>query len=133
MAKVLIVEDDELNRRMYQQIFTLKGHDVETASDGEEGLEKAKSTNPTLILLDIMMPRLNGLDMLREAKKVPGIANIPVVVLTNLVGATDAEQSLHAGAVKYVNKSDYKPKEVVDIVEGILSGYVRNEVPGTQG
>lgn len=126
MAKILIIEDDELNRRMYQQIFRLNGHDVEVAANGEEGLEKMQAAKPTLVVLDIMMPKLNGLDMLKQAKTIPDIAKIPVIVLTNLVGATDVEHSLRAGAVKYVNKSDYKPKEVADMVEDLLSSYTRS-------
>lgn len=120
MAKILFIEDDELNRRMYQKIFNFRGHDVDVAADGEEGLERARATRPTLILLDIMMPRLNGLDMLRQLKAVPELKDIPVVILTNLVGAADAEAAFAAGAVKYIGKSDYKPKEVAEIVEKIL-------------
>lgn len=127
MAKILFIEDDELNRRMYQKIFNFRGHDVDVAADGEEGLERARATRPTLILLDIMMPRLNGLDMLRQLKAVPELKDIPVVILTNLVGAADAEAAFAAGAVKYIGKSDYKPKEVAEIVEKILEDGVHHK------
>ncbi len=129
MIKVLIIEDDELIRRMYQQIFTFKGYDVVLAANGEEGLEQARLTKPTLILLDIMMPKMNGLDMLRQLKALPELEKTPVVILTNLMGAADAEAALSAGAIKYIGKSDYKPKEVVDIVENLLAGYTRDTVP----
>jgi CheY-like chemotaxis protein len=129
MAKILIIEDDELIRRMYQQIFSFRGHEVTVAANGEEGIEQARTQKPTLILLDIMMPKLNGLDMLKQIKAMPELAKIPVIVLTNLMGAADAEAALSAGAVKYIIKSDYVPKEVEEVVEGILAGYTRNDIP----
>ena len=121
MTKVLIIEDDELILRMYQQIFRLKGYEVIVAMNGEEGLEQAQATKPDLIVLDIMMPKLNGLDMLKKLKTMPEIADIPVVILTNLMGAADAEEAMRAGAIKYIGKSDYKPKEVVDIINKLVA------------
>ena len=129
MARVLIIEDDELIRRMYQKILSFRGHDVSTAANGEEGIEQARTYKPTLILLDIMMPKLNGLDMLKQLKALPELEHIPVIILTNLMGTADAEAALSAGAIKYIVKSDYTPKEVIDMVEGILAGYTRNEIP----
>lgn len=132
-VKVLIIEDDELMLRMYQKIFIAEGYEVETAANGEEGLEKARETHPTLIMLDIMMPKLNGLDMLRQLKSIPDIERVPVVILSNLSGTADIEAALQAGAVRYICKSDYKPKEVFDIVQGILAGYTRNDIPKVSG
>src|SRR3972149_1477320 len=129
MAKILIVEDDALIIRLYQKVFTSQGYEVETAINGEEGLAKARSVKPDLILLDIMMPKLNGLEMLRQLKAIPDVEKIPVVVLTNLSGDADAETALKEGAVKYIVKSDYKPKEIFNIVDGIMAGYTRGEVP----
>lgn len=129
MAKILIVEDDPLMSRMYQKIFTFEGHQVEMAGDGEEGLNKAKSVKPTIMLLDIMMPKMNGLQVLEKLKADPEIKSIPIVMLTNLAGQQDAETALTKGAVKYIVKSEYEPKQVVSLVEEILAGYTRNEVP----
>lgn len=122
MAKLLIIEDDELIQRMYKQVFEMRGHQVSIANNGEEGLEQAKAVKPTLILLDIMMPRMNGLDMLKRIKALPGLAHIPIMILTNLMGAADAQTALTNGALKYVIKSDYTPQEVGDIVENLLAG-----------
>jgi len=130
MAKIVIIEDDALISRMYQKIFLSKGHQVEVAVNGEEGMEKITTLKPNLILLDIMMPKVNGLELLKKIKSTPDIARVPVVVLSNLSGTTDIETALAEGAVKYIVKSDYKPKEVYDIVSGILAGYTRNEIPG---
>lgn len=129
MAKILIVEDDPLMSRMYQKIFTFEGYEVEMAGDGEAGLEKARTVKPTLILLDIMMPKLNGLQVLDKLKADPETKTIPVVMLTNLAGQQDAETALEKGAVKYIIKSEYEPKQVANMVKEILAGYTRSEVP----
>jgi CheY-like chemotaxis protein len=131
MTKVLIVEDDPLMSRMYQKIFTFEQYEVELAGDGEEGLEKARLVKPTLILLDVMMPKMNGLEVLDKLKADPETKTIPVVMLTNLAGEQDAETALAKGAIKYIIKSEYEPKQVTDMVKEILAGYTRNDVPGS--
>jgi CheY-like chemotaxis protein len=132
MAKILVVEDDPLMSRMYQKIFTFEGYEVEMAGDGEEGLEKVRSSKPTLVLMDIMMPKMNGLQALEKLKADPETKSIPVVMLTNLAGQQDAETALTKGAIKYIIKSEYEPKQVVNMVKEILAGYTRNEVPTTK-
>lgn len=130
MPKVLLlVEDDPLMLRMYEKIFKFEGYDVDTAKDGEEGLEKAKTQKPVLILLDIMMPKMNGLEMLEKLKKDPDTKAIPVIVLTNLAGSHDAERAMELGAVRYIVKSEHEPKEIVDIVKQIVAGYTREDIP----
>ena len=129
MIKVLIIEDDPLMSRMYQKIFTFEKYEVEVAADGEEGLVKVTSFGPTIILLDVMMPKLNGLQVLEKLKADPATKNIPVVMLTNLAGQQDAETALSKGAVKYIVKSEHEPKEIADMVEEIIAGYTRNDVP----
>lgn len=131
MAKVLIIEDDPLMSRMYQKIFTFEGFEVEVAGDGLEGLEKVRIVKPTLVLLDVMMPKMNGLDVLKKLKADPETKATPVVMLTNLAGQQDAETALTLGAVKYIVKSEYEPKQVANMVKEILAGYTRNEVPTT--
>lgn len=130
--KVLITEDDPLMSRMYQKIFTFEGYEVIMAGNGEEGLEKAKQEKPTIILLDVMMPKMNGLEMLEKLKLDPASKSIPVIMLTNLAGEKDAEFALSKGAVKYIVKSEYEPKQVVDMVKEILAGYTRDSIPETK-
>lgn len=130
MAKVLlIVEDDPLMSRMYQKIFTFEKYEVEVAHDGEEGLEKARKKSPTVILLDIMMPKMNGLEVLEQLKKDPDTKKIPVIILTNLAGEKDAEKAMMMGAVKYIVKSEHEPKEVVKMVKEIVLAHSRDDVP----
>jgi CheY-like chemotaxis protein len=129
MAKVLIIEDDPLMSRMYQKIFTFEKYEVEMAGDGEEGLAKAGTANPTIILCDVMMPKMNGMQVLEKLKANPATKGIPVIMLTNLAGQQDAEAALSKGAVKYIVKSEHDPKEVADLVKEIIAGYTRNEIP----
>ena len=130
MARILIVEDDALIRRLYEQAFNADGYEVVTAANGEQGLSAVKSGAPTLILLDIMMPKVNGLELLEKIKADPKYQKIPVIMLTNMSGQEDAKTALKMGAVKYIVKGEHKPKEIVDMVKEILSGYIHN-VPKT--
>jgi CheY-like chemotaxis protein len=133
MAKILIVEDDSLMSRMYQKIFTFEKYEVEMAANGQEGYDKAKTVQPTLIMLDVMMPVMNGLEVLDKLKSDPTTKAIPVIMLTNLAGQQDAETALAKGAVKYIIKSEHDPKQVADLVKEVLSGYTRNAVPQAAG
>ena len=127
--KILITEDDPLLVKMYADAFRNFGYDVETAFDGEDGLKKLKAMEPkpTVILSDVMMPKMNGLDMLKKIKEDPGLKHIPVVMLTNLGGEDDAKRGLELGAVTYLVKSEYTPKEIVEKMKEIIAGYSRNK------
>jgi CheY-like chemotaxis protein len=129
MAPILIVEDDPLIARMYQKIFTLEKYQVETACDGEVALEQVRKQKPALILLDVMMPKLNGLQVLEKLKSDPDTRDIPVIMLTNLASDKDAETALLKGAVKYIVKSQHDPKQVVDMVKEILVATTRDQIP----
>ncbi len=131
MVKILLVEDDPLMLRMYEEIFKFEKYEIFTAADGQTGLDKAREMKPTIILLDIMMPKMNGLEVLGKLKQDPETQKIPVVMLTNLAGTQDAQTALKMGAVKYIVKSEYDPKQVTDMVKEITSGYTRNDVPQT--
>jgi CheY-like chemotaxis protein len=131
-TKVLLIEDDQLIQRMYAKIFAFEKFEVEVASNGEEGLEKAKTMEPkpTIILLDVMMPKMNGLEVLEKLKLDPATKSLPVIMLSNLAGENDVETALSKGAVKYIIKSEYDPKQVADMVKEVVAGYTRNDVPG---
>src|SRR3989344_7436695 len=129
MSKILIVEDDPLMSRLYERVFKFEGYEVDVAMNGREGLEKVRAFAPSIIVLDIMMPEMNGLEVLDKLKADPDTRKIPVVVLTNLAGTRDAQVALTKGAVKYIIKSEYEPKQVADMVKEVLKGYTRDEVP----
>jgi CheY-like chemotaxis protein len=120
MAKILVVEDDPTVLRLYQNAFSLEGFEVDIAHDGEEGLAKAKSLHPSLILLDVMMPKMNGLEVLDHLKSDPDTQPIPVIMLTNLYGEKAEETALSKGALKYLIKSDIDPQKAVQIAKEIV-------------
>lgn len=120
MAKILLVEDDPFLLKMYSKKFEVEGFEIQTAADGEAGLAKIKSFLPDLVLLDIMMPKKNGMEVVEEAKANPVIKNIPIIILTNLSSTTDSELAVQKGAAAYFVKSDYTPGQVVDKVKKML-------------
>ncbi|MFA6081024.1 MAG: response regulator [Patescibacteria group bacterium] len=129
MAKILLVDDDPLLIRMYQKKFEVDGYQVSTLSDGERVQTEALFFKPDLILLDIMMPKVNGLEALKKIKSDEKTRNIPVILLTNLGGnQDDVDQGLELGAVSYLVKSNYTPKSVVEKVKEILQATVK-EIP----
>ena len=135
MVKILIVEDDPLLVGLYEKSFKLAGYEAETAFNGREGFEKLElmDKKPTVILSDIMMPEMNGLEFLEKIKANPNLKNIPVIMLTNLAGDKDAERALSLGAITYLVKSQYQPKEVVAKVKELIGAYTRDgEVPETK-
>lgn len=128
-AKILLVEDDKLMVDLYQKTLNYEGFDLLTAENGVEGLAKSRLEKPDIILLDLMMPKMNGIEMLTKLKKNKETKLIPVVVLTNLVGTKHAEKAMKLGAVKYIVKSEQEPKEIIKIIKGVLGEEVREETP----
>ncbi len=125
MARILIVEDDQLMARVYEKLFTFENYQVSLAKDGEEGLTMANQFLPTVILLDVMMPKMNGFEVLTALKQNPATGHIPVIILTNLAGKQDAEEGLTRGAVKYIIKSEQDPTQVVAMVKEIIAATTR--------
>lgn len=117
MAKVLVVEDDPLIQRMYEQILTFDKHDIRLAGNGIEGLKSAGADKPDIILLDIMMPEYNGLQMLTDLKNNPDLKDIPVIMLTNIDNSKDVQLALSLGAVAYIVKAEKTPREVANLVK----------------
>lgn len=120
MAKILLVEDDALLSKLYQKKLTVDGFDVVVCHDGQEGFEKMKAWQPDLVLMDMMMPKLNGIQTLEKAKADMQTKHIPIIMLTNMSGVGDAELALSKGAASYLVKSDQKPAEVIEQVRMFL-------------
>lgn len=120
MPKILIVEDDPFLLKMYNKKFQVEGFQVETAEDGVIGLEKMKTFAPDLVIMDVMMPKLNGLEAVEKAKTDPATSKIPILILTNLSASTDAQAAVAKGAVGFLVKSDITPAQVIAKVKTIL-------------
>lgn len=119
-TSVLIVEDDTFLSNIYKTKFDMEGFEVITAEDGEAGLAMAKSKKPDMILLDILLPKMDGFMVLKELKADKEVKDIPVILLTNLGQKDDVNKGLEMGAVDYLIKAHFKPSETVEKVRKVL-------------
>jgi len=119
--KILIIEDDSFLLTMYATKFELENYQVITAEDGEKGLKLAQKEMPDIILLDILLPKLNGFEVLKALKEKFETKDIKVILLTNLSQRGEVQQGLSLGALDYLIKAHYMPSEVVEKVNKILS------------
>lgn len=118
--KLLVVEDDSTLHKALLEFLSAEGFEVVGALDGEEGVEKCREEKPDLVLLDIILPKKDGYEVIAELKADPELAAIPVVLLTNLGSLNDVEKALAMGATTYLVKADYKLEEVCRKVKEIL-------------
>lgn len=120
MSQVLIIEDDAILQNAYNTVLTMEGFDVETAPDGLEGLKLAQAKKPDIILLDMLMPNMNGQQFLKlfEPLKHP---ETKVIVFSNIVSPEDVKHAMGMGVVKYLTKSTFTPKEMVSTIKEVLS------------
>ncbi len=120
MTKIAIIEDDQVINQMYRMKFEAAGFDVATASDGETGVAMVEKTKPSIILLDLQMPRMNGAEALKIIRSSPWGEKIPVIILTNL-GEEEAPSSLRTlGIHSYIVKAELTPSQVVSRVKEAL-------------
>lgn len=118
--KVLIIDDEKSILKMYSEYLKTANFEVFSASGGEQGLAIAKEQKPDVILLDIIMPKLNGLDVLKTIKEDPDIKNIPVFLLTNLPEECSGDKAKELGSAGYLVKAEYEPKMVLDVIRGSI-------------
>ncbi len=120
MKKILIIEDDPFLNEMYATKFSQSGFQVEIAADGQQGLKKIKTFKPDLILLDTVLPKMDGFEILKTVKEDAKLNKIPVVLLTNLGQKEEVEKGLALGADEYIIKAHFTPTAVVAKVKEIL-------------
>lgn len=118
--KVLLIEDDSFLLSMYTTKFEIENFFVVAADDGEKGLRQAREHHPDIILLDILMPKMNGFEVLGELKKDASTRDIPVILLTNLNQKEEIEKGLAMGARDFLIKAHLMPSEVVDKIKKII-------------
>ena len=119
---ILVAEDDRFMRKAVQTTLERGGHAVVTANDGEEALKVARDRQPRLVILDLIMPKVQGFEVLRELKTDPATREIPVIVLSNLGQERDKERTLGEGAVAYLVKADLSLDELARVVDRVLGG-----------
>ena len=120
MKKILYIEDDISLQKTIGEILRQEGFDLLTALDGEIGLRMAQENKPDLILLDLILPKKDGFEVLRELKNNKDIQDIPVIIMTNLEGTGDVEKALELGATTYLVKANYSLEELAKKIKGIL-------------
>ncbi len=120
MKKIIIVEDEEILRNLLHKKLTAEGYQVDVAEDGEEGLSKIRADRPDLILLDIIMPKMNGIEMLEEMVKDETLKDIPVIVVSNSGQPVEIDRAQKLGARDWLVKTEFEPQEVIDKVIALI-------------
>lgn len=114
--KILLIEDEEIIINLLQKKLTREGYEVLAAKDGEEGLRAMRETEPDVILLDIIMPKMGGLEVLEEMNKDPNLKKIPVIVISNSGQPVELDRAQRLGAKDWLVKTQFDPKEVLEKV-----------------
>ena len=122
MKKILVIEDDPVMAHVCQRLLTKHDFEVEVANDGAKGLQLLNEYKPDLVLLDLMMPKTNGVEVLTRLRAQEAFRNLPVIVLTNACVPTLIEQASKAGATHILDKSKFNPVALTELLRGLLDG-----------
>jgi CheY-like chemotaxis protein len=132
MKKILIIEDDQIVANVYRNKLAVEGYTAEVAGDGETGLRVLRTFKPQIILLDLMLPGISGVDVIKEIRAEPEFSKIPIVAFSNTYLTNLIQEAWRAGANKCLSKSSCTPKDVLDIVRNAIgeSGAMSGRPPG---
>ncbi len=117
MSKILIVEDEEILYNLLSRKLKKEGYSVEVAIDGESGIEKMKKNKPDLVLLDIVMPKKDGFEVMEEMQKRDDLKNIPIVIISNSGQPVELGRAKKLGACDWLIKTEFSPQEVIKKVK----------------
>jgi DNA-binding response OmpR family regulator len=129
MKKILIVEDDQIVANVYRNKFSVDGYEVEVALDGQAGLEMTRSFRPDAIILDLMLPKMTGVELMRQLRSEPEFQQLPVIVFSNTYLTNMVQEAWKAGATKCLSKANCSPKQVIEVVRNALAS--SNPASGT--
>jgi len=129
MAKILIVEDEPALQRLYFNVLKRAKYELEVAGDGEEALQKAELFKPDLILLDIIMPKINGIEVLGILKSKPETQGISVIVFTNAYTNKNVESAKALGVTDFLVKSNVEPLYLLERIQALLEARDRLKSP----
>jgi CheY-like chemotaxis protein len=124
MKRIVVIEDNAMAANLYQAALMRDGYSVEVAADGEAGLAAITRSNPDLVVLDLMLPKVDGLEVLRRIRAMPGMAGLPVIITSNAYTALRLEELRNAGATQIVTKASMPPKDLSRVVRGALEALV---------
>ncbi len=120
IVKIVLVEDDMYLRKMYELGLKKAGFEIKSAENGKQGLELINTENPDLILLDVIMPELNGFEVLKQLNESGKIKNYKIIILTNLGQEDDIKKAIDLGAKDFIIKSNFTINEVVKKIKKFL-------------
>jgi len=120
MTKILLVEDDPSLRDMYQEHFKIEGFNVLATADGSKAIDLAIQEKPSIILLDIMLPGIDGFEVLAEIRDHPDICDTPVLILTNYGDSISQDKGWNAGTTDFLLKVDHTPESIAEKIRDIL-------------
>ena len=135
MKKILFIEDDQIVANVYRNKLAVEGYKVETAPDGETGLKTMRIFKPDTIILDLMLPGMSGLDVIKQVRSEEEFAKVPIIVFSNTYLTNMIQEAWKAGATKCISKSNCSPKEVIEVVRHTIgdSGAIPSSAPAVVG
>ena len=122
MKKVLIIEDNKLVANIYGNRFEVEGYQVQMAFDGEAGSKLIKGFRPDAVILDLMLPKITGVELVKIVRAQPDFAKVPIIVLSNSYHSRMVQDALDAGATKCLSKDDSTPRQLVETVRSAIAG-----------
>jgi DNA-binding response OmpR family regulator len=123
MKKILIVEDDQIVANIYRNKFSVEGYQVETAADGQAGLESLRSFRPDALILDLMLPKVSGVQLMKTIRQEPPFEKLPIIVFSNTYLTNMVQEAWKAGATKCLSKASCSPKQLIEMVRTTLEGH----------
>lgn len=121
MGKILIIDDDLVLLKLYSTRLAADNHEVKTATNGEEGLEVINSFLPDLVIIDLLMPKMNGFELIKAINQKPQLKNIPKIVFSSVASSEQIERLKEMGVTDYLNKIDTTPTQLVELINNRLS------------
>lgn len=120
MKKILIIEDDQIVANIYRNKFSVEGYKVELAHDGQMGLEMVRSFRPDAVILDLMLPKMTGVELMKKIRSDEDFTQLPVIVFSNTYLTNMVQEAWKAGATKCLSKANCTPKQVIEVLRGVL-------------
>jgi CheY-like chemotaxis protein len=135
MKKILIIEDNQIVANVYRNKLAVEGYQVEIALDGENGLKVMRTFQPDMIVLDLMLPQMSGVDVIKQIRSEDDFSRLPVIVFSNTYLTNLIQEAWKAGATKCLSKASCSPKEVLELVRHTIgdSGAIPHSVPPIEG
>ncbi len=122
MKKILIIEDDQIVANIYRQKLAMEGFQVQIAPDGESGLQSVRNLHPDAVILDLMLPKLSGVDLMKKVRAEPAFEKLPIIVFSNTYLTNMVQDAWKAGATKCLSKASCSPKQLITVVKSTLNG-----------